>query len=108
MAKKFKNLVEKTMTPQRRARAAERTKTMLVEMHLAELRRARDLSQVDLAERFGTTQPEISKIEARSDVYISTLRKYIEAAGGRLEIVARFPDSDVRINQFSDIAAGSR
>ena len=108
MARKFKDLVARTMTPARRASAVKRTKAMLVEMHLAELRRARELSQVDLAKRFGTTQPEISKIEARSDVYISTLRRYIEAAGGRLEIVARFSDSDVRINQFSEIGAGSR
>jgi transcriptional regulator with XRE-family HTH domain len=47
---------------------------MLAEMHLADGRRARELSQVELAEKFGTTQPEISKIESRTDMYVSTLR----------------------------------
>jgi transcriptional regulator with XRE-family HTH domain len=78
---------------------------MLAEMHLADGRRARELSQVELAEKFGTTQPEISKIESRTDMYVSTLRKYIEAAGGRLEIVARFPDSDIRLSQFAEIGS---
>ena len=50
-----------------------------------------------------TTQSEVSKIERRSDLYVSTLRSYIEAMGGELEIIARFPDGAVRINQFKDV-----
>ena len=46
---------------------------------------------------------EVSKIEARADMYVSTLRSYIQAMGGELEIIARFPDGDVRINQFQDV-----
>lgn len=64
-------------------------------MPLHELRRARELSQVALAEALDATQPEISKIEHRTDLYVSTLRRYIEAMGGRLDIVAHFPDGDV-------------
>jgi transcriptional regulator with XRE-family HTH domain len=95
------------MGAERRAVSKMRAKAMLAEMHLADLRRARELSQVELAEKIGTTQPEISKIESRADMYVSTLRKYIEAAGGRLEIVAHFSDGrDVRISQFSEMAAG--
>jgi len=106
MAKKFRDLANATMKPAARARAAARAKALLEEMHLGDLRRARALSQEELAERLGTTQPEVSKIERRADVYLSTLRKYVEAVGGRLEIVARFPDSDIRINQFSDVGDG--
>jgi len=57
-----------------------------------------------LAELLETSQPEISKIERRTDVYVSTLRRYVEAMGGKLEIVARFPDGAVQINQFRDLA----
>ncbi len=103
MAKaKFRDLADATMTPESRVRSRMRAKAALADMHLADIRRARELSQEELAERLGTTQPEVSKIEHRTDVYLSTLRKYIEAAGGTLDIVARFPDSDVRINQFGD------
>jgi predicted XRE-type DNA-binding protein len=104
MAKKFRDLKNATMSPARQARATMRAKAMLAAMHLADVRRARELSQVELAEKFGTTQPEISKIESRADMYVSTLRKYIEAAGGSLEIVAHFPDSDVRLSQFAQLA----
>ena len=76
---------------------------MLAEMHLQDLRRARQLSQEDLAERLGASQPEVSKMESRADMYVSTVRRYIEAMGGELEIVARFPDGSIRITQFHDL-----
>jgi DNA-binding transcriptional regulator YiaG len=103
MAKKFRDLAVKTMSPDARARAAARTKAMLAEMHLQDLRRARQLSQEDLAERLGASQPEVSKMESRADMYVSTVRRYIEAMGGELDIVARFPDGSIRINQFHDL-----
>jgi transcriptional regulator len=107
MARKWNAIAEETMGAERRAVSKMRAKAMLAEMHLADLRRARELSQVELAKKIGTTQPEISKIESRADMYVSTLRKYIEAAGGRLEIVAYFNDGrDVRISQLSEMAAG--
>lgn len=49
------------------------------------------------------SQPEVSKLEKRSDALISTVRRYIEAMGGELEIIARFPDGAVKINQFSEL-----
>jgi DNA-binding transcriptional regulator YiaG len=103
MAKKFRDLVATTMSPEAKARAAARTKAMLADMHLQELRRARQLSQEELAERLGASQPEVSKMEGRADMYVSTIRRYIEAMGGELDIVARFPDGSVRINQFHDL-----
>lgn len=79
-----------------RARAME----MLREIHLAALRRARELSQQDLADQLGIKQPKVSEMERRADMYVSTLRKYIEAVGGELVILARFPEGDIRIQQF--------
>jgi len=101
VAKKFGTLRAK-MSPESRARAAQRAKALLAEMPLHELRQARALSQVRLAEMLQLQQPEISKIEHRTDMYISTLRDYIRAMGGDLEIVARFPDGEVKIANFSE------
>ena len=102
MAKKFSELRNK-MSPERRARVEARVQAALKEMPLHELRRARDLTQTTLAKAMGTTQGEVSKIEQRTDVYLSTLRSYIEAIGGELEIVARFPDGAVRISRFEEV-----
>ena len=66
-------------------------------------RRARDLSQATLAEALETDQGSISRLEQRTDMHISTLRRYVEALGGTLDIVARFPDGDVRITEFRDL-----
>jgi len=100
MARKYAELRAK-MSPERRARVDARVRAALEEMPLQELRRARELSQARLAELLEMTQPEVSKIEHRTDLYISTLRSYIEAMGGELEILARFPDgATVRVTQF--------
>lgn len=101
--KKFRDLAERTMAPEAIARSKARVQAMIAAMPLQELRRARELSQAQLARALETTQPEVSKIESRADMYVSTLRSYIEAMGGKLEIVASFPDGDVRINQFQEV-----
>lgn len=101
MARKFSDLVAASMSPESQARAAVRTNAMLADLRLADLRRAQDLSQAELSKILGVTQPEISKMERRADVYVSTLRKYVEATGGSLEILAHFPSGTVRIDQFS-------
>src|SRR6476620_7503342 len=97
MAKKFSTLRGR-MTPATQARAAKRTQTMLAEMPLQELRIAKELSQVKLAEALHVNQAAISKLERRTDMYISTLRSYIKAMGGDLEVIATFPDGQVRIS----------
>jgi transcriptional regulator with XRE-family HTH domain len=102
MAKKFSEL-RNQMSPEARSKADELTREMLAEMPLQELRRARHLSQEQLAEILQVRQATISKLERRTDMYISTLRSYIQAMGGDLEITARFPDGDIRINQFADL-----
>ena len=102
MARKFAEL-EAQLSPERRARIDEEVKKAMAEMPLNELRNARGLSQQMLAEALRIQQPAIAKIEKRTDMYISTLRSHIRAMGGELDIVARFPDGDVRISTFSKI-----
>ena len=100
--KKWRDLYDR-IPPDRRARIEAQVAKDMAELPLNELRRARELSQMQLAKVMDTAQSEVSKIEQRADLYISTLRSYIEAMGGQLEIIARFPDGAVRINQFSDV-----
>ncbi|MEO6864251.1 MAG: XRE family transcriptional regulator [Gemmatimonadaceae bacterium] len=102
MSRPWKQIKE-TVSPEVRAAAAKRTAGMLDAIPLSELRRAREMSQATLAELLQATQPEVSKIEHRTDLYVSTLRRYVEAMGGELDIVARFPDGSVRINQFEQL-----
>jgi transcriptional regulator with XRE-family HTH domain len=103
MAKKFSTL-RAELSPQTQEKSAALTRKMFNEMPLHELRNARGLSQQDLALLLNVQQPAIAKLERRTDVYISTLRNHIEALGGQLEILARFPEGDVRITNFSSIA----
>jgi DNA-binding XRE family transcriptional regulator len=102
MTRKFSEL-EAKMSPERRARIAEKVKKALAEMPLNELRNARGLSQTMLAEALHIQQPAIAKLEKRTDMYISTLRSHIRAMGGELDVIARFPDGDVKIGNFSQI-----
>ncbi len=106
MAKSFKKLKEK-MSPESLTRANEKAQEMLDAMPLQELRQARLLSQEQLAKALHLKQPSISKLEKRTDMYISTLRSVVKAMGGDLEIVARFPDGSVRINQFEELDTGT-
>jgi DNA-binding XRE family transcriptional regulator len=87
----------------RRKRIRERAQAMLAELPLQELRQARRLTQEALAKRLGSNQALVSKLERRTDMYVSSLRGYIEGMGGRLEIIARFPDGAVKISQFHEI-----
>ncbi|MBF0550287.1 MAG: XRE family transcriptional regulator [Deltaproteobacteria bacterium] len=102
MAHKFAEL-EAKMSPEAIARSDARCREMLAEMPLHELRQARGMSQVELAKLLHIKQPNVAKLEKRTDIYISTLRATIEAMGGTLDIVARFPDGTVKITNFSSI-----
>lgn len=70
----------------------------LAEIGLYELRRSQEISQTVLAERLGVTQPAISKLENAEDLRLSTLRDYVEALGGRLEIRVHFDGEDVTLD----------
>jgi len=101
MPKKFKELRAK-MSPEAQQRAEARTQQMLAEMPLHQLRQALQLSQDEIAEIMEVGQASVSKLERRTDMYLSTLRRFIEAMGGELEISACFPEGCVRISQLSD------
>lgn len=102
MANKFA-VLRAQMSQDSQARAEIKAQTMLTEMPLHELRQARGLSQKMLAELLHVQQPSIAKLERRTDMYLSTLRSHIEAMGGQLEVVARFPDGAVKISNFADL-----
>ncbi len=104
MAKNFSQL-RANMSPAARKQAQSRTEALLGEMLLHELRRARGLSQKELAETLQVQQPSVAKLERRTDMYISTLRHHIEAMGGELEVIARFPEGAIRIKNFSELGS---
>ena len=105
MATKFRKIREK-MSPERQERIQARTQELLDELPLQELRQARALSQEELAEVLGLNQATISKLERRTDMYLSSLRRFVEAMGGELEISASFPEGKVRIQLFEDLENG--
>lgn len=81
------------LNPERRPRIEERAAKLIAEeMTLRELRKARELTQASIARELGISQDAVSRLEQRSDLLLSTLRKTVEAMGGSLSLVARFPD----------------
>lgn len=91
----MKNLerIRNEMSPARRRKISNRAKELLAEeMTLRELRKAHKLTQQRLAESLGVGQDQICKLEQRSDLLLSTLRSYVEAMGGKLTIMAEFPE----------------
>ena len=94
------------LDPQRRRRVEERAADLIAEeMTLRELRRARRLTQAHVATELGITQDGVSRLEQRTDLLLSTLRKTIEAMGGTLSLVARFPDRPpVELSGIADSA----
>lgn len=90
-------------TPERRRRIDEMKREFFAETPLRELRRARSLTQRDMATMLKVNQPAVSKLEQRPDVYVSNLWSYIEAVGGKLKIIAEFPEGEVSITNLSDV-----
>jgi len=89
------------MSTAAQAESETMARAMMLEMPLQELRAARGLSQQTLATALNVQQPAVAKMEKRTDMYLSTLRRHIRAMGGELDIIARFPDGDVHIQNFS-------
>jgi DNA-binding transcriptional regulator YiaG len=92
------------MTPEAQAAVEAQAVTLDKEMGLAEVRRALQLSQEEIAQTLQVGQGSVAKMEKRADMYVSTLRRFIQAMGGELEIVARFPEHAVKIKNFSDLS----
>ncbi len=89
------------MSPEARERVDRRVRETLLEMSLQELRQhVTGVTQTELAELMKVTQGAISQLERRHDVLLSKLAHYVHALGGELQLIARFPDADVRITQF--------
>jgi transcriptional regulator with XRE-family HTH domain len=101
MTKNFR-VLEAKMPPASRARAKAKARKMLAEMPLDELREAREMTQVHLAKILGVNQAAVSKLERRTDMYVSTLQDFVKAMGGELKITAKFPEGTIEISQFAE------
>ena len=99
MPKNFKDL-RAQMSRANRTRAARQARAMARELPLTALRASRRLSQETVAATLQSRQSSVSRLERRADMHVSTLRDYVRALGGELEIAARFPDGTVRIIRF--------
>lgn len=97
--KKFEKL-KKQMKPENLQMAEAKTKEMMAEMLLAEIRKEAGFTQEDLARTIGIKQPTLSQLESQDDIQISTLQRLIQALGGQLELIAHMPGGDIRISQF--------
>jgi DNA-binding XRE family transcriptional regulator len=103
----MKTLQEKlsTLPAARRKKIARRTHFLIAEeMTMRELRKARQMTQVDLAKTLGVKQEQVSRIEKRSDIHLSTLMRHVEAMGGELIVTAKFPDgAPVKLTGFAGL-----
>src|SRR5665811_1322595 len=86
------DIIRKLSPAQRKKVEARAAQLIAEEMTLRELRHARKLTQVRIAKTLGITQDSVSRLEKRTDLLLSTLRKTVEAMGGSLSLVAEFPD----------------
>jgi predicted transcriptional regulator len=97
----FRDLT-KGFSPARRARVAAKAAELRETMTLEELRKARSLSQEEVAAALTVNQPAVAKLEKRGDMHVSNLRRYIEALGGTLEITAQFDKTKVIISDIGE------
>jgi transcriptional regulator with XRE-family HTH domain len=103
MAKKFGELRAR-MAPDRQKRNEARADELLTAMSLSEIRDALDITQEEMAERLRVAQSSVSRVERREDMLLSTLREFVNALGGELQVVATFPNGAVRLKQFEHAA----
>ena len=92
MARNVEDIIRELGPAQRKRVETRAAELIAEEMTLRELRHARQLTQVKMAKTLGVTQDSVSRLEKRSDLLLSTLRKTVEAMGGNLSLVAEFPD----------------
>jgi transcriptional regulator with XRE-family HTH domain len=92
-----------TFSPEVEERIRRSVEEATIVMRLYQLREARNLTQDNLAKVLEINQGAVSRMEKRGDMYVSTLRSYIEAMGGQLQIKAIFPEGEVVIDQFENI-----
>jgi transcriptional regulator with XRE-family HTH domain len=103
MARKFADL-RNAMTAGQKAESERRAGVILDAMDLPELRDLLEVTQEDLAFRLSISQSNVSRLERRDDMLVSTLRQWVAALGGELHILAVFPDGAVPLIQFAEPA----
>ncbi|PQA87137.1 XRE family transcriptional regulator [Hyphococcus luteus] len=106
MPRALKDVIDK-LPPARRAKVERRYADLVEEIEtLSELRKLTSMSQAKLAETLQISQPAISKLEKQTDMYLSTLRLYVEAMGGELDIVIRLPNhAPIKVRSLGDAMA---
>lgn len=103
MARKWRDIRE-TFSPEVEEEIRALVQAQVKANALNHLREARKLTQANLANILGVNQGSVSKMEKRTDMYVSTLRSFIEAMGGQLQIRAIFPEGEVVIEQFEKVS----
>ncbi|HEV8613324.1 MAG TPA: helix-turn-helix transcriptional regulator [Gemmatimonadales bacterium] len=105
MAVPLKKVLARMSPKMRAAVAAEAERLIAEELTLRELRKAHAMTQEKLAAMLGIKQESVSNLEKRSDMLLSTLREYVEALGGELQLLVKFPDRPpVALKGFSEAA----
>lgn len=99
MARKWRD-VRRKFSPEVEQQIKARVAARIATLPLAEIRAARQQTQVQLAKELKVDQASVSKLERRADMYLSTLRSYIEAMGGHLDIRAVFPEGELVIERL--------
>ncbi len=101
MARKWQD-IRRSQSPEAEAQISAWVAAETAKLPLGELRRARSMTQVRLAETLDLDQSAISKLEHRADIYLSTLRSYVEALGGQLNLVVSFPEGEIVLDHLGD------
>lgn len=106
MVRMLKDVID-ALPPKRRAEIDRRFKELVNEVEsLRELRRLSEMSQAKIAKTLKISQPAVSKIEKQTDMYLSTLRSYVEAMGGELDVIVRLPNREpVKVKSLKDVDA---
>jgi len=109
MSRNVNDIIGKLSSAQRKKVEARAAELIAEEMTLQELRRARKLTQVSVAKALGITQDSVSRLEKRSDILLSTLRKTVRVMGGNLSLVAEFPDrAPVVLSGIAEVEPNAR
>jgi DNA-binding XRE family transcriptional regulator len=109
MSRNVNDIIPTLNSAQRKKVEARAAELIAEEMTLRELRRARKLTQVSVAKALGITQDSVSRLEKRSDILLSTLRKTVEVMGGNLSLVAEFPDrAPVVLSGIAEAGLGAK
>lgn len=100
--------IRQKMSPERRRANKEAANQMEAEMVLAELRKHSGMTQKELADILGVSQPTLSSQEHQDDMEISTLSRLVSAMGGQLELIVHMPKGDIRLTQFANSTSPER